>query len=68
MKKFLKIFAVVLMLFIAFLIAIPFLFKGKIIEAIKQEANKSLDAKLNFGDVDLTLISSFPNLKLSLQE
>ncbi len=68
MKKFLKIFAVVLLLFIAFLIAIPFLFKGKIIEAIKQEANKSLDAKLNFGDVDLTLISSFPNLKLSLQD
>jgi hypothetical protein len=54
-------------LFIGTLVAIPFLFKDKIIAKVKEEANKKLDAKMDFGNFDLTLIRSFPNLRFELE-
>ncbi len=68
MKKFLKIAGVIVVLFIAALIIIPIAFKGKIVELIKTEANKNLNAKLGFADVDLSLIRSFPNLSVKIEE
>jgi hypothetical protein len=68
MKKFLKITGVIVVLFIAALIIIPIAFKGKIVELIKTEANKNLNANLEFADVDLSLIRSFPNLSVNIEE
>ncbi len=68
MKKFLKITGIILVLFIAALIILPIVFKGKIIELIKTEANKSLNAKLDFSDVDLSLLRSFPNLSINIED
>lgn len=67
MKKFLKILAIVFILLIGFIIAIPFIFRGKIIETIKTQANENLNASLNFSDVNLTLLSTFPDLSLSVK-
>ena len=57
---------------IAFLVLViiaiitPFLFKKQIVQFVKDEANKNLNARVNFGDFDLTMITSFPDLKLSV--
>ena len=68
MKKGIKIASVVLLVLIVFLISAPFLFKDKIVAKIKEEANKNLNAKLDFGNFDLTLISSFPDFKFTLNK
>ena len=68
MKKFLKISGVVILLLIIAAVALPFLFKDKIIAKAKEEINKSVNAKVNFGDFDLTLLSSFPNLTFKLND
>jgi hypothetical protein len=67
MKK--KIFigiAVFFVLFIGTLIALPFLFKDKINQMIKDEANKNLRAKMDYASFDLSLIKSFPNFTFEL--
>lgn len=50
----------ILTLLILIIIA-PFIFKDKIVALVKEEANKNLNAKVDFGDFDLTLFSSFPD-------
>ena len=55
--------------FLALLILIisaPFLFKKQIIQLVKDKTNESINAKVNFGEFDLTLISSFPDFSLSV--
>jgi hypothetical protein len=34
---------------------------------VKEEANKSLNAKVDFGDFYLTLFSSFPDFRFKIQ-
>jgi hypothetical protein len=67
MKKFLKISGIVLLLFIIAIIALPFLFKGKIKSEIEKAANDNLNATFAFEDVDLSLISNFPNLSVDIE-
>lgn len=43
-------------------------FKSEVEELVKQEANKRINATLNFKDVGLNLFSSFPNIALSINE
>ncbi len=68
MKKFLKIFAVILIVLVAALFILPIAFKGKIIEAVQEEANNNLNAKLEFADLNLSLIKNFPNISAELEE
>jgi uncharacterized protein involved in outer membrane biogenesis len=68
LKKILIGIAIVFVLLIAALIAIPYLFKDQINAAIKAEANKMLNAKLDYSDYDLSLIRSFPNLSFGLND
>src|ERR1700752_1486077 len=48
-------------------IAAPFIFKDKLVQLVKDEANKNLNAKVDFGDFDLTLFSSFPDFRFKIQ-
>jgi hypothetical protein len=68
MKKAFKIIGIVFLLLIVGLIAAPFLFKDKIIALVKEEANKNLNAKVDFGAFDLTIIKSFPNFTFSIDK
>jgi len=68
MKKFLKIFAIILVVLVAALFILPIAFKGKIIEAVQEEANNNLNAKLKFADLNLSLISNFPNIGAELED
>lgn len=56
------------LLLIILLILIPILFKDQIKELVIKEANKSLLADLSLGDFDLTLISTFPNMTIQLND
>ena len=68
MKKILKIVGIIFVFLIALIIALPIIFKGKIVEIVKEEANNNLNAKVNFGDFDLGLISTFPNFEFSIND
>ncbi|TNE79679.1 MAG: AsmA family protein [Bacteroidetes bacterium] len=69
MKKIVLIFSLVVVLFLGFLLAAPFLFKGKILSIIKEQINENVNAKVNFSDdLDLSLIRSFPNLSLQIND
>lgn len=66
LKKILIGVAVFFVLFIATLIAVPYLFKDKINAAIKDQADKSLNAKFDYADYDLSFFRSFPDLSFGL--
>ncbi len=68
MKKILTWSGIVLLILLLILVSVPFLFKGKIIQLVKQEANNSLHAQLDFTDVDVSLIRNFPNLSVRLEQ
>ncbi|GIV27793.1 MAG: membrane protein [Bacteroidia bacterium] len=67
MKKVLKISAIVIVVLIVLLISLPFLFKGKIIQTVKNTINENLNAKVDFGNFDLSIISSFPDFKFEIE-
>lgn len=68
LKKILIAVVVIFILLLGFLIAAPFLFKGKLIEIAKKELNNQLNAKVDFKDVGISIFKNFPNLTLSLHE
>ena len=65
--KILKITTVLVILLIGLAIAIPYFFKDDIIAKIKDEANATLNAKIDFGEVNLSLLSTFPNFSFELE-
>ena len=67
MKKVVKISAAVIGIFIALLLVLPFVFKDKIIGIVKEEANKMLNAKLEFEDLDISFFSHFPKASIELE-
>lgn len=44
------------------------MFKGKIVDLVKEETNAMLNAKVDFGEFDLGLISTFPNFNFSIND
>ncbi|MBK7408125.1 MAG: AsmA family protein [Saprospirales bacterium] len=66
-RSFLAIF-ILLVLFIASLVAIPYLFKDELLLTIRQEVNANLNAEVDFSDASLSLFQSFPNLTISLSD
>ncbi len=45
---------------------LPFFFKDKVMDIVKETANKELNAKMDFSDVSLSLFRDFPNLSVRL--
>jgi hypothetical protein len=66
-KKILLGFFIFFLVLLAAAAAVPFLFKGKIIEMTKAEINRSVNAKVDFAGVSLSLLRSFPDFSLSLK-
>ncbi len=65
-RRILKWTGITLLLLIVFLIAAPFIFKDKIVALVKEEANKNLNAKVDFGEFDLSIFSSFPDFRFKI--
>jgi hypothetical protein len=68
MKKALKISAIVIGLFLLVIIALPFVFKGKIEKAVQSEINKNLNAVVTFDGVGVSLIRHFPDLTVKVKD
>ena len=66
MKRIIKIFAIVVALFIAVLFIVPALLSGKIGDIVKREANAMLNAKVEFEKLDISLLRHFPKASLEL--
>ncbi len=64
----LSVLAAVVVLLVAAVVAVPFLFKDKINARVKEEINNQLNAKVDYGDFSLSLIRSFPNFSFSLND
>jgi len=68
MKKALKISAMVFGLLVLIIIALPFVFKGKIEKTVQNEINKNLNAVVTFDGVGVSLIRHFPDLTVKVKE
>ena len=68
MKKVFKIAAIVIGVLIVLLLALPFLFRGKIADLVKTEGNKMLNAEFDFASLDISLIRHFPQASLTLED
>lgn len=68
MKKILIIIGIVIALLIATLAAIPLFFKQTLIEKAKITINKNVNAEVEFADLKLSLLRSFPKVTLELTE
>ena len=58
----------VFLLLLVLLAALPYLFRGRIEERAKLEANKNLEATVDWKDLSLTLFRNFPNLTVRLND
>ena len=67
-KKVLIGFGIFLLIVVVTLAAIPFLFKDKIKALVLNSLNESVDAKIGFEDVDLSLFKNFPNATVSINK
>lgn len=67
-KRISIVLLVLVVLFIGAAIAVPIIFKDKIVAIAKEEINKNVRAKVDFADVDLSLFRGFPHLVFSLKD
>ena len=68
MKKAFKIIGITLLIIITLLIAIPFAFQGQIKDMVKRFINQNLNAKVEFSNVSLSFIRSFPQAHVNVTD
>ncbi|PTM07446.1 MAG: AsmA family protein, partial [Bacteroidetes bacterium] len=66
MKKIFKIIGIILLIFVVILAAIPFVLESKIDAIVQAYADNNINAKVEFDDVSLSLINSFPNANVTI--
>ncbi|PCH94945.1 MAG: hypothetical protein COB85_05080 [Bacteroidetes bacterium] len=67
-KKIIAIIGILVVLLIASIVVLPIIFKDDIIQLVKQEANNNVNAQIDFGDFDLSLLSSFPDFSFAISD
>jgi hypothetical protein len=67
-KRILIGFAIFLVVFVAAALTLPIIFKKQILEAVKKAANEQLTAKIDFKDVSLSLLWTFPNFSFTMKD
>lgn len=65
-KRLLIALFVLIILFLGTAIAIPYFFKDELVAMAREEANKAVNAEVNFSDVNLSLLRSFPDFSLRI--
>ena len=68
MKKAFKITGIAIVAIIVLLMVLPMVFKGKIETIVKQEGNKLLNAQFDFDNLDISLLSNFPQASITLED
>jgi len=67
-RKILKYTGITFLLLLIIAIALPFIFKDKLVQIAKDEVNNNLNAKVEFGDFGLSIFSSFPNFAFEIED
>ena len=67
MKKFLKIFGIVLGVILLLLFLTPFLFEKQLKDLVQDTINKNVNAQVAFEDIDLSIFRNFPDATLGIQ-
>jgi cell division septum initiation protein DivIVA len=68
MKLTLKILGILLVLILALMVIIPYFFRNQIVERVKEEINKNVNAQVDFTGFNLSLFRSFPDFNFRLTE
>jgi hypothetical protein len=68
MKTFGIILGVIVLIILVILIVVPLAFKPQIVNLIRDRANKSVTAHIDFADVGFSLLSSFPNARVTVNK
>lgn len=68
MKKLLIALGILIVLLVAAIIVVPIVLKEPITKAVKEEANANLNATIDFKDVSISLLNSFPDLYVGVNE
>ncbi|CAN5200564.1 AsmA-like C-terminal region-containing protein [soil metagenome] len=67
-RRILKWSGISLLILIVLAILLPVIFKDKIISYAKAEINNKLNATVTMGDFDLSIFSSFPDFRLTMND
>ncbi len=67
-KKILLVLGILLLLILGAAVLLPIIYKDKIVALVKEEVNKNIKAKVDFGEFDLTLLSSFPDFNIKIDQ
>ena len=68
MKKAFKIIGLSLLIITVLLFALPFAFESQIKDLVKNYINQNLNANVEFSDVNLSLIKSFPRANVTIED
>jgi len=66
-KRILLTLGILIVLILGAAILIPILFKDKIEAAVKAEVNKNINAAVDWGEWDITILKSFPDLTVTIE-
>lgn len=67
-KNVLKGFGIFLLVIVLAAVAIPYFFKDRIVEEVKKTINENVRAEINFGDFGVSMLRSFPDITLCLED
>jgi hypothetical protein len=67
-KRILIALVILIVLSVVLLLAAPILFKDQIIANVKTSVNKAVEAEVDFRDVNLSFLRSFPNVSLVVDD
>ncbi|HMR42444.1 MAG TPA: AsmA family protein, partial [Saprospiraceae bacterium] len=67
LKKIFFSILILLVLLIAAAVALPLIFKDDLIAAVKEQVNETVNAKVDFSDVNISLFRHFPKLSFGLE-
>lgn len=66
LRRGLLVFVLLFVLLLGFIVSIPYFFKDELLAKVKTLANENVNATVDFSDVDLSLLWSFPDFSLSI--
>ncbi|MDX9752169.1 MAG: AsmA-like C-terminal region-containing protein, partial [Flavobacteriales bacterium] len=67
-KRILLTLGILIALLLIAAVLVPILFKDKIEAAVKREVNTHINAQVDWGDWDISLLRSFPNLTVDIAD
>jgi hypothetical protein len=67
-KRLIIALGLVFVVLLGVVVAIPLFYKSALLDLVKVEINKNVRAKVDFASLDVSLLRSFPNLELGLNE